>query len=130
MRINYEGLVDKLSAELDIKILQNKLIASNVANVDTPGYKAKDLKFANVLQDEMGNMHLKKTHPSHMESSTTGIKNNEIVEDPNPGRPDGNNVNIDDELLKLSKNNIQYSVAVQLLAKYLGQIRESILQAR
>ncbi len=130
MRINYETLVDKLGAELDTKILQSKLIASNVANVDTPGYKAKDLKFANVLQDEMGNLHMKKTDLRHMEGITSEIRNNEIIEDPNPGRPDGNNVNIDDELLKLNRNNIQYTVAVQLLAKYLGMVKDTIQQAR
>lgn len=130
MRINYETLVDKLAAELDTKVLQSKLIASNVANVDTPGYKSKDLKFANVLQDEMGNLHMKKTDLRHMEGITGDVKNNEIVEDPNPGRPDGNNVNIDDELLKLNRNNIQYTVAVQLLAKYLGMVKDTIQQAR
>lgn len=130
MRINYETLVDKLGAELDTKVLQSKLIASNVANVDTPGYKSKDLEFANVLQDEMGNLHMRKTHPLHMEGITSEIRNNEIVEDSNPGRPDGNNVNIDDELLKLNRNNIQYTVAVQLLAKYLGMVKETIQQAR
>jgi flagellar basal-body rod protein FlgB len=130
MRINYETLVDKLAAELDTKVLQSKLIASNVANVDTPGYKSKDLKFANVLQDEMGNLHMKTTHPLHMEGITGDVKNNEIIEGPTPGRPDGNNVNIDDELLKLNRNNIQYTVAVQLLAKYLGMVKDTIQQAR
>lgn len=130
MRINYETLVDKLAAELDTKVQQSKLIASNVANVDTPGYKSKDLKFANVLQDEMGNLHMKTTHPLHMEGITGDIRNNEIIEDPTPGRPDGNNVNIDDELLKLNRNNIQYTVAVQLLAKYLFMIKDTIQQAR
>jgi flagellar basal-body rod protein FlgB len=130
MRINYETLVDKLAAELDTKVLQSKLIASNVANVDTPGYKSKDLKFANVLQDEMGNLHMKTTHPLHMEGITGDVKNNEIIEDPTPGRPDGNNVNIDDELLKLNRNNIQYTVAVQLLAKYLSMVKDTIQQAR
>lgn len=130
MRINYETLVDKLGAELDTTVLQSKLIASNVANVDTPGYKSKDLEFANVLQDEIGNLHMKKTNPLHMEGLTGDIKNNEIVEDTTPGRPDGNNVNIDDELLKLNRNNIQYTVAVQLLAKYLFMIKDTIQQAR
>jgi flagellar basal-body rod protein FlgB len=91
---------------------------------------SSDLKFANVLQDEMGNLHMKRTHLRHMEGITSEIRNNEIVEDPNPGRPDGNNVNIDDELLKLNRNNIQYTVAVQLLAKYLGMVKDTIQQAR
>jgi flagellar basal-body rod protein FlgB len=131
MIINYNKVVDKLGAEMDTKVLQSKLIASNIANVDTPGYIAKDLKFDHVLKqnvDEL-NLTMKVTNPRHMTNGVPGILNNEIVEDPNPGRPDGNNVNIDDELLKLSENNIQYNVAVQLLAKHMGHIKDSIQQA-
>ena len=72
---------------------------------------------------------MKVTNPKHMTDGVSGILNNEIVENPNPGRPDGNNVNIDEEMLKLSENNIQYNVAVQLLAKHMAHIKDSIQQA-
>lgn len=131
MIINYNKIVDKLGAEMDTKVLQSKLIASNIANVDTPGYVSKDLKFDHVLKqnaDEL-NIAMKVTNPKHMTDGVSGILNNEIVENPNPGRPDGNNVNIDEEMLKLSENNIQYNVAVQLLAKHMAHIKDSIQQA-
>lgn len=110
--------------------MESKLIASNVANVDTPGYKAKDLKFENVLKDQMDTLQLKVTNPKHMTDAPAGITNNEIVENPNPGRPDGNNVNIDDEMLKLTKNNIQYNVEVQLLSRRTRYIKDAIQAAR
>jgi flagellar basal-body rod protein FlgB len=131
MIINYNKIVDKLGAEMDTKVLQSKLIASNIANVDTPGYVSKYLKFDHVLKqnaDEL-NIAMKVTNPKHMTDGVSGILNNEIVENPNPGRPDGNNVNIDEEMLKLSENNIQYNVAVQLLAKHMAHIKDSIQQA-
>ncbi|MCP5107105.1 MAG: flagellar basal body rod protein FlgB [bacterium] len=126
MLINYETIVNKLGRELDTKVAKSELIASNIANIDTPGYKAKSLKFERVLSDEMGGLQLKKTHPKHMEGGAAGLKTNEVVESTSPGRPDGNNVNVDQEMLKLSKNNIQYNVAVQLLSKRLKHIKEAI----
>lgn len=132
MLINYDNVVNKVAAELDTKVLRNKLIASNVANVDTPGYTSKDLKFEHVLKQNAEELHLamKVTNPRHMTDGVEGIINNEITENPNPGRPDGNNVNIDDEMLKLTENNIQYNVAVQLLAKRLGHIKDAIAQVK
>ena len=129
MLIDYETVVNKLAAELDAKVLKSKLIASNIANVDTPGYKSKDLKFEKVLKDEIGSLQLKVTNEKHMKDIPQSVKNGEIVENPNPGRPDGNNVNIDEELLKLTKNNIQYNVAVQLLANRLNHIKDAVQQA-
>jgi flagellar basal-body rod protein FlgB len=131
MNIGNDAVVNKLVADLDIKVLRSKLIASNIANVDTPKYKAKDLMFHRIMEENMenGGMKLKQTHVKHMTSEMTGSagsSSNEIVESPNPGRPDGNNVNIDEEMLKLTENNIQYNVSVQLLSKRLRQIYDAI----
>jgi flagellar basal-body rod protein FlgB len=114
---------------MDKTVVESKLIASNVANVDTPGYKAKELKFDDMLKNQMGSLQLKMTHPKHMTDAPSVVPNGEIVENPNPGRPDGNNVNIDEEMLKLTKNNIQYNVAVQLLSKRTRYIKDALQAA-
>ena len=133
MFINNDALTDKLAADLDLKVLRSQIVASNVANVDTPGYIGKDLKFDRILADSMeeGNLRMKRTHVKHITPVETpsGISN-EIIESPNPARPDGNNVNIDDEMLKLSEINIQYNVSVQLLSKRLRQIYDAIERTR
>jgi flagellar basal-body rod protein FlgB len=136
MIIGDDAVVSKLAADLDMKVLRSKLIASNIANVDTPGYKAKDLKFHRILAESLGNeeLILKQTHVKHM--TTTGMTETpggisaEVVESPVPGRPDGNNVNIDEEMLKLTEINIQYNVSVQLLAKRLQQINTAIERSK
>ncbi len=127
MIIDYDRVINKLAADMDNRVLRHTLIASNVANVDTPGYTAKDLNFHRILSDNMDGIQLKRTHDKHMDSGSGTILHNEIIEEPNPGRPDGNNVNIDDELLKLSENNIQYNVSVQLMSKKLRHIKEAIM---
>jgi len=127
MIINYEKVVDKLSAELDLKVKRSRLIASNIANVDTPGYKSKDLQFHSLLQTNMETLKLKQTLPGHLDDNGTSANElGQVVESPFPGRPDGNNVNIDDEMLKLTENNIKYNVAVQLLSKKLDGFKNAI----
>ncbi len=107
--------------------MRNKLIASNVANLDTPGYKAKDVKFERILADNMDGIKLKRTHIKHMDNGSGSILHNEVIENSNTGRPDGNNVNVDDEMLKLTENNIQYNVTVTLMAKKLKLIKDAIV---
>jgi len=127
--INY-STVNMLSKELDIKTLRNELISSNIANIDTPGYKGKDLDFKRVLSESITDMEMKKTDARHITQEESfkkeGVK---MVEDPNIGRADGNNVNIESEMLKLTENNIQYNVSVHLAAKKLSVLKDAIKEA-
>jgi len=124
------GIINMLSKELDTKTLRNELIASNIANVDTPGYKSKDIDFNAILTEKFTDVEMKRTDPRHIpvggEFSSSGVK---IVTNPNPGRADGNNVNIESEMLKLTENNIQYNVAVHLASKKLNEIKDAIKEA-
>ena len=126
MIFNYDRVVNNLAADLDNRVSQQKVIASNIANIDTPNYKAKDLKFHRILSDNMDGLQMKRSHALHMTDGSGGIRHNELIESPTPGRPDGNNVNIDDEMLKMTENNIQYNVSVQMLSKQLKKIQEAI----
>lgn len=127
MIVDYDKIINKLAADLDNRVLRSQLIASNVANVDTPGYKGKDLAFREVFQQSMDGIDMKRTHVKHISEGTElGTPGTTTVEDPSPGRPDGNNVNIDEEMLKLTENNIKYNVAVQLMSKKLRHIHEAI----
>jgi len=122
--------IDRLVKELDIKVLKTELISSNIANIDTPGYKAKDLKFDHYLQESMDDLSLKVTNPKHIRDESSVVEGNQIVENSEPGRADGNNVNVEEEMLKLVKNNIDYNITVQLLSKSLARIKDAIEGAR
>ncbi len=124
------GLVNMLSKELDHKTLRNELIASNIANVDTPGFKSKDLDFSQVLKESFSGIEMRRTDPRHIAPHESFNRDKlTIREDQNPGRADGNNVNIESEMLKLTENNIQYNIAVHLAAKRLSGIKDAIIEA-
>ncbi len=118
--------IDRLVKELDVKVLKTELISSNIANIDTPGYKAKDLKFDHYLQESMDDLNLKTTNPKHIRDESSVVEGNLIVENSKPGRADGNNVNVEEEMLKLVKNNIDYNITVQLLSKSIARIKNAI----
>ncbi len=131
MIIDYDRVINKLAADLDNRVLRNQMIASNIANVDTPGYKGKDIAFREVFEESMDGIDMKRTNALHMKEGTElGMPGTTVVEDPNPGRPDGNNVSIDEEMLKLTQNNIKYNVAVQFMAKKLRLLQDAISQAK
>lgn len=82
---------------------RQQLIATNMANVDTPGYHTKDVNFQAAMQAVMD-----EGQTSHLESAST-----EVID--LPERPDGNNVNIDREGMMMSQAQLQYQMGVQLI---------------
>ncbi len=119
--------LDMLKRELDHQLRRSELTAANVANIDTPGYKGRDVEFVHALQ-QAGGLQLKVTDQRHITEGggAAAAPVAAVRENPNPGRADGNNVDIDSEMLKLSQINIQYNIAVQLMTKKLQGIRNAI----
>ncbi len=114
-----------LQKELDLRVTRNQLISSNVANVDTPGYKARDLDFSRILAGEAEKLSLRVTDDRHMPESEV-IGTTPVRQSTETSRPDGNNVQIEEEMLKLTQNNIEYNALVQFVSKYLSGVRRTI----
>ena len=88
---------------------RQKVVASNIANADTPGYQTKDIDFNSEFQSQMSG-----SKPNVMEVS--GLKN----------KNDGNNVDIDREARLLAENALRFSVAENLAHSELSTIRTAI----
>ena len=88
---------------------RQKLVASNIANADTPGYQAKDVDFENELRSQMLG-----GKPNVIEVS--GLKN----------KNDGNNVDMDREARLLAENALRFSVASNLAHSEISTIRTAI----
>ena len=98
---------------MDLLSLRQRLVASNIANGDTPGYKTKDLdfQFEFMSQVEGGN-------PNVFEVEGLRVKN------------DGNNVSIDRESRMLAENALRFSLASNLLKSEVRIIRSAIQEGR
>ena len=97
-----QGISANLEKYLDVLSARQKLVASNIANVDTPGYHTKDLDFEAEFAKSAGGP------PASQEVSGLRTRN------------DGNNVSLDRETRLLSENSIRFSAASNLLK---GQFR-------
>jgi flagellar basal-body rod protein FlgB len=97
---------------------RHDVIASNLANSNTPGYRAFDL----VLREEIEaskKVEPLRTHPQHLSlDPTLGRISGEIERSDAPGRLDGNNVSPEQEVLKLTENRVRYEAAMELYDRW------------
>ena len=115
---------------LDYLSTRQKVIASNVANVNSPGYKTRDISFESVLnaKDDQLRLRLNRTHEMHFEKS---FEDGEAVESfyaYNPiNKNDGvNDVDIDKEMLKVGEIQTSFNIFTELLARKYRTIKGAI----
>jgi len=108
------GVIDKILTEtklferaMALSMARQKIIASNLANIETSGYRAKDLKFLDVLRNEFKTQipELKTTHKAHLPTGSSMMQELKTVDD-NLGteKADGNNVDLEIEVSRLNFN--------------------------
>ncbi len=115
---------------LDAASLRQKVLADNIANLETPDFKRSDVKFDQVFQEALGqseNLVLKVTNSEHL-TGTGESSGNVIVTDPGQLHSNGNNVNIDREMTNVAENNIYYSALTRASSMYTGILRLLINQ--
>ncbi len=120
---------------LDLSLKKHSVIASNIANANTPNYKAREMNFEEAFKRALGKgedeVSLKTTNPGHISDANSVEKLSPTVEISSaPARPDGNNVNMEKEMVKLTENNIAYNLGVQLISKQLKDIKIAITSGR
>lgn len=128
--------VDILQKALDVAWLRNKVISNNIANVDTPGYKRLKVEFEQFLADAINNRVIRgiTTHEKHIPIGGGSIDQIKPVirEDYSTTsmRLDGNNVDIENEMAQLAKNNIVYNALVQKVSGEFKKLRTVITEGR
>ena len=121
-----------LAASINFRQMRQELITSNIANAETPGYKAKRIGFEEALSralDVDGHQSLNVDDERHFDVGSGGFNNlqPEVYEDPNGVvSEDGNTVDRDSEMSLMAKNKILYDASVQLLNKKLGLMKYAI----
>jgi flagellar basal-body rod protein FlgB len=111
----FSNTFTSLEQGLNYSSLKQKVISQNIANADTPNYKAKDVSFKAVLQNELGqNFTTYRTDARHIDFSDSPAVNPAIVTRPNVQyNNNGNSVDLDQEMSDLAKNQIYYDALVE-----------------
>lgn len=115
------NVTELLFQQLNYRGERQKVISSNIANIDTPDYKTKDLKFKSQLDkaNEEHSLKLSATHSMHMSLTDEPKKSNfsmykvdGLVE-----QNDGNNVNLDTQMSEMSKNTMMFNALQSSIKK-------------
>ena len=103
---------------LDLVTFRHELISSNLANVDTPGYRTQDVDFENEVR--RADQRLENDPVSPHVQEVRGL-----IE-----RPDGNNVSLDRETMALAQVQLQYRAGVELLRNEIHMVQLAINEGK
>jgi flagellar basal-body rod protein FlgB len=107
-----------LTRLLDVAQMRHRVIAQNVANVNTPGYRRLDIDFRGALAHALA--------PGAPEAGTVQPQAKIILAPGGAERLDGNNVDMDYEVGQLQKNTLLYRISAQVLAVQVAQWRSAV----
>ena len=126
------SVTNKLFEQLNFRGERQKVISSNIANINTPNYKTKELVFEDELNNSISNsLQLKCTNSRHMSSIKSSAMNcnPRLTEVKNlEEQNDGNNVNLDTQMGEMSKNKILFD-AIQSSIKRDSRLFRSVIES-
>lgn len=108
-----------LENALDTSGLRQRVIANNLANVNTPGFKRSEVPFSIALSKASEALPMQTTNPAHLRQVSGRRNAGQIIQPRNSSmRVDGNNVDVDFEMASLADNELRYAVLTELTGRY------------
>ncbi len=132
----FDKTTDGLAASINMRLLRQGVISSNIANAETPGYHAKRADFEAELSRALNLEEVNKMefdHPNHFPMGKGAISRvkADVYEDPlGVVSNDGNTVDLETEMARLTENSILHKAALELINKKLAALRYSITEGR
>jgi len=103
-----------------------QLLSENIANVDTPGYKAKDINFDQVLQNQQEkSVKLNATHKGHIDLSQDAFSENIEFRQVDQSSADGNTVDMQKEKAAFAENTVRYQTTLHILSKRISGLKSA-----
>jgi flagellar basal-body rod protein FlgB len=121
--VNFSGADSYLQAALSGLAARQRTIANNVANIDTPNFKASEVRFEDALKSA-----LSRSRPGSTpnQAALNAAASRASIDTVTSTRSDGNNVDIDREMEMLGEANLTYSALTQVLATRIGIMRSVV----
>ena len=123
-RIVFDRTLQMIEDRLSLSSTNQKLISSNLANINTPGYRAKGLSFENALRQSLEEevLQMVRSNSNHMapDEPLQAMRSPEVVET--------GPVDLDTQMVALSKNSIEYQHMVGILNKKFTMLKEAITE--
>ena len=110
--------INSLTSFLDLTVQRQQTITTNIANIDTPGYRTKDVNFRNLLQTAGDGL-----TPASYQPNVREVQG--LME-----RPDGNNVSLEREGLALADTQLQFQAGIQVLRSEFRRLQTAINEGK
>jgi len=130
--INFDKALGSHEKALLFQSRRTAILASNIANADTPGYKARDIDFNQALKQEnadtISSTSLKTTHPRHIGNSDSDTLSGVEMKYRTPSQPtlDGNTVELQKEQAAFAENAVRYQATLKFLGGRFRGLRAAI----
>ena len=130
MAINFDKAFGIHQHTVEVRARRSEVLAGNIANADTPGYKARDINFKDTLQNakSRSGVFLDRTHEGHKFSQSFSMaKSGELYRIANqPDTGDGNTVDTEVERNFFMKNSLEYQASLDFLNSKISGLRKAI----
>lgn len=130
MANTFDPVIGALNTSLNLRLTNQNVISSNIANADTPGYKAKAVEFEQAFRDALNmsdRLQAAGTDAQHIIRRPTDPVNPEIYDDPNGVESlDGNTVDRAAEMAKMAENQLMYDSSAEALKRKLAMLKYAI----
>lgn len=128
----FDSTIGGISAALNLRLANQTVISSNIANADTPQYKAKKLEFEGALREALAvddRMAMDADHPQHFRKSEPSAVVADLYDNPNGVvNLDGNSVDRNAEQVDLAENQIHYDSGTEMLKRKLALLKYAITE--
>ncbi|TGN41814.1 flagellar basal body rod protein FlgB [Marinobacter confluentis] len=130
MAISLDSALGIHQPALEARIKRAEVLANNLANADTPGFKARDIDFAAMMQkaqQDLGGLGMDKTHERHMDIDSSMAPDGELLyRIPHQPSVDGNTVDAQQEQSRFMRNAMEYQASFQFLNGKVTGLKKAI----
>jgi flagellar basal-body rod protein FlgB len=133
----FSSTLDVLHKTLDLRQQRHTVLASNIANAETPGFIAKDVRFEEALRAAATPPPpppLMRTHPEHLpllqSTSIRDVQGALVVTPSDDVGHDLNTVSIDQEMAKLATNTLHYNASAEILSRAFDQLKRTVSETQ
>jgi flagellar basal-body rod protein FlgB len=133
----FSSTLDVLHKTLDLRQQRHTVLASNIANAETPGFIAKDVRFEEALRAAATPPQpppLRQTHPEHLPlippTSIRNVQGTLVVTPSDDIGHDLNTVSIDQEMAQLATNTMHYNASAEILSRAFDQLKRTVSETQ
>lgn len=127
MTISFDRALGIHAQALDIRSSRAEVLANNLANADTPGFKARDIDFKAMLNEQMeGVLPMATTNGKHLPHGDSAMSGDLLYRTPLQPSIDGNTVDTQQETAEFTKNAMDYQASFQFLNSKFKSLSKAI----